>query len=97
MTKIAKGVFYAHPVFGYGEKKTFMLDYMDDNPYETLAKDGVIGMIVLYMPLLLLFRRSTREQKYGIIILMIGYLQRPLHTNYMQYIMVYIFVTTCLK
>lgn len=94
MTDAAKSAFLSSPLFGVGEQKTWSIGYLDDNPFEPLAKDGIIGTIFLYLPLLLLLldKKRNKDIIYAVFILALGYLQRPLHGNLMHYLMLYLFV-----
>ena len=67
-----------------------------DNPFEILACHGLIGTLMSYLPLLIAFKKNMRR-KYalGIIILLIGYLQRPLHHQVIHYFMIYSLLTLC--
>ena len=93
MIEQAKPVFFKNPIFGVGEKATWKMGDLDDNPYETLAKDGIVGTFFLYLPFLFILKTSKkREVVFACIILMLGYLQRPLHSNLLQYLMLYVFM-----
>lgn len=96
MTKNTKVIFKSHPIFGVGAKKLQETGYFDDNPYEIPAKDGIIGLIVTYLPLLAIAIRYGRKHTdllFAIIILAAGYLQRPFHINVLHYLILYLFVT----
>lgn len=94
LTKLAKNVFESSPMFGIGTTAFYGGVYMADNPYETLAKDGIIGSFFIYLPLVVaLFRaRFNLEILFAVVILMVGYLQRPFHMNFLHYSMLYIFL-----
>ena len=83
------------------QKKIEKTKYMGDNPYELLAKDGILGMLITYLPLLWcgLSLRTYRKRKvlFGIFILMLGYMQRPFHVNMMHYMMLFSFMYMTLK
>ncbi|MBR4678314.1 MAG: hypothetical protein IKO99_09965 [Bacteroidales bacterium] len=100
-SEIAKEYFKMHPIFGNGAKKIEKTKYMGDNPYELLAKDGILGMLITYLPLLWcgLSLRTYRKRKvlFGIFILMLGYMQRPFHVNMMHYMMLFSFMYMTLK
>ena len=70
-----------------------------DNPYEILAKDGVIGFIITYLPLIIvLFKYRKKEIAASVLILMASYMQRPFHINEMHYLMIYLFmIVVCYK
>lgn len=96
LTKNAKVIFKSNPILGVGAKELEERGYFADNPYEILAKDGIIGLIVTYLPLLAIAIRYGRKHKdllLAIIILAAGYLQRPFHINVLHYLILYLFVT----
>lgn len=101
LTEVSKGYFEHNPWFGIGAKKIEELGvYAADNPYETLGKDGIIGTIALYLPLLPIFIKSIKKNWYmicGILVLAAGYLQRPFHLNCMHFIMLYLFSILAMK
>lgn len=88
----AKAVFLMAPVFGVGISHMNDLEYMSDNPYETLAYDGIFGTIIIYLPLLYLWMIGNKKIRLGIIILLIGFLQRPFHAYILYYFIMYSFV-----
>lgn len=91
----AKKQFEKAPVLGIGAQKFIEIDYMADNPYEILAKDGIVGEIVTYLPLLVMIFVGLKKEKkffYAAVILAIGYLQRPFHVDLMHPIMLYMMV-----
>lgn len=92
MMEEAKAMFYTHPVFGVGTTRFYAGEYAADNPYETLAKDGIVGTFFLYYPLIkaISFAKRHRELLYMIIILAVGYLQRPFHINILHYTMLFL-------
>ena len=79
-------LFNKAPLMGVGAQ-TFS-DYSElvaDNPYEILAKDGIIGYIISYLPLIMiLFINRRKEVLICLIIIFAGYQQRPLHINFMH-------------
>lgn len=80
LTELAKEQFYKSPIIGIGAKKMEEVGYMGDNPYEILAKEGIIGEIVTYLPLLLVCLVGLKrkpEYIYAAVVLFVGYLQRP--------------------
>lgn len=88
----AKMVFMMNPLLGLGAQRVENIDYMNDNPYETLAKDGIVGTIIIYLPLIYLcFKRRKVTILSAIILLGIGYLQRPFHVNLLHYFVLYLF------
>lgn len=77
-----------------GRKLEEQFEGVNDNPYEILAKDGIIGYIITYLPLLLLcikFRKN-RNVLFGSLILFICYQQRPFHINEMHHFMLYFYM-----
>lgn len=92
----AEKVYKANPIFGIGSKELENLSMeTNDNPYEILAKDGTVGFIVTYMPLILclLYFYKEREVLCAGAILFTDYMQRPFHLNAMHYLILYIFCT----
>lgn len=95
LTNAAKDLYRLSPIWGNGartiEKKG---EYIADNPYETLAVDGIIGTIVIYLPLIILVVLNLRriDVLKGIIIIALGYLQRPFHLVLLHYIMLFSFL-----
>lgn len=97
----ARKYFEKAPIMGNGARKMGMLEgtRAADNPYEILAKDGIIGFLVTYSPLILvlLLKLNNREILFSILILAAGYMQRPFHVNCMHCFMLYMFVLLCLQ
>lgn len=87
----AKAQFVKYPLMGQGAKKISELDYMSDNPYETLAKDGILGTFITYLPLLIMGVVFFKNKSYiaSLLILVVGYLQRPYHIDYLHPMMLY--------
>ncbi len=96
-SKIAKAYFKSSPIFGMGY--TNLVDkgvYFFDNPYETLATSGIIGTFALYLPLILiLFKYRKKGSWQAVMILGVGYLQRPFHIQYIHYLMMYLLFLMC--
>lgn len=84
--------FLMSPIFGVGPTTLYSKDYLMDNPFETLATDGIIGTFVIYLPLLYILFHGRREDRYALLIIVAGYLQRPLHNQFIHYLMLYIFL-----
>ncbi len=95
----AKTQFLLNPIVGTGATKLAQMDYMGDNPFENLAADGIIGTITMYLPLILLFplAQKKKELMFAIIILILGYFQRPYHTNYYHPLILYVFFLIAAK
>lgn len=94
LSKMAKQKFESSPIFGVGAKE-LEKEYMADNPYEIPAKDGIIGLIITYLPLILIIIKYGLRHKdviFACIILAAGYLQRPFHVNVLHCLMLYLFV-----
>lgn len=96
----ARKYFIQAPIFGNGAKNMEAHDYIGDNYLETFAKDGIIGSIVLYLPLIVVIFSSScrrnREILFGCLLLIACYWQRPFHINLMHYIMLYSFCSLAL-
>lgn len=94
MMELAKKMFLSNPIFGVGPTIFYGGDYAADNPYETLAKDGLFGTFFIYLPLIVIGKmvKFKKDIIFGIFILAVGYLQRPFHTNIIHYTMLYLFV-----
>lgn len=98
LAAIAKQNFLESPVFGIGAKHMESTAYMGDNPYEILAKDGIVGYILTYLPLLcLLFKVKNKSVLYSVIILFAGYMQRPFHMNLIHYLVLLSFCIMATK
>ncbi len=94
-TENALKVWKENPVFGIGGKKNDELRnsasffIISDNPYEVLAKDGIIGFIVTYLPFFLIVfskKAKTKDILLAMLVLSIGYLQRPFHINFVHFL-----------
>lgn len=93
----AKKIFNEHMLIGVGARNLEKVgETTSDNPYEIAAKDGLLGYIITYLPLifLLIKHRKQWEVIFAIMILMASYMQRPFHINMMHYFMVYLFMLT---
>lgn len=93
----AKNYFISSPFIGHGPSITTAGDYMADNQYENLATDGIIGTVVMYLPLLILIIHPNKKVLGGLFILALGYMQRPFHQNFMHAFMLYVLSYTFLK
>ena len=85
-------LFKRSPVFGVGPSVILEKEAID-NPYETLARDGVIGAFFIYLPLIasVFYSKLNRSIIIAAFILFVGYLQRPFHFQFMHYTMLYLF------
>lgn len=74
-------IFYSSPVFGVGASNLADPKYgfVGANFFTTLAADGIVGFIIIWMPIfyLLSLSRKRRDYAYAAIILIVGLLQRP--------------------
>lgn len=98
----AEILFKKAPVFGVGGRNFENMggDTISDNPYEILAKDGLIGFLITYLPLLYVVFKYWRKKEviFTSGILFLDYLQRPFHINEMHYLMIYLFmIVVCYK
>lgn len=92
LTRDSKEIFEANPWMGIGwpvkDKK-----YIGDNPYETLAHDGIIGTIYLYFPFLLLLYWSFKRRDYELfamtVFMLAGFMHRPFHFNFLTFFIFY--------
>ena len=94
LSEMAKQKFETSPIIGVGASE-FEKEYMSDNPYEIPAKDGIIGLIITYLPLIVVlikFGLKHKDVLFACLILVAGYLQRPFHVNVLHYLMLYLFV-----
>lgn len=87
----SKRLFMSSPLVGigssnFGKQSSGNRDnVVSDNPYEILSKDGIIGYIISYLPLIMiLFINRRKEVMVCLIVLIAGYQQRPLHINFMH-------------
>lgn len=98
LAEIAKGYFMNSPLMGIGAKNMENIGYMADNQYEILAKDGLIGAFITYLPYIYLCikNRTRKIILLATFILGLGYLQRPFHINELHYLMMYLYVTMTL-
>ena len=91
LSETAKEYFMESPAIGIGNKTMSTLNYMSDNPYEILAKDGIVGMVITYLPLIVMLFVGLKYRPilWASLILAAGYLQRPFHINSSHYIVLY--------
>ena len=94
LSNLAKEYFFKSPILGNGAENLNKIAYMGDNPYEILAKDGLVGYIVTYMPLIYLAFKffKSRNILMSCVILGLGYMQRPFHVDLMHSLILYMFV-----
>lgn len=76
-------IFKISPIIGVGASNLFKLaDKTKDissNFISSIAADGVFGIIIIYLPLILLFKFGMSDKKYlyAAVVLSFGYYQRP--------------------
>lgn len=94
MMEVAKDIWLQNVWMGAGGRKIMELgEYSADNPYETLATDGIIGTVFIYLPFLwLLIACKDKNVRKAILLLTVGYLQRPFHNNQMHFFYAYLFL-----
>ena len=93
-TELARKLFLHSPIVGNGAKEiSDKYREAEENPYEILAKDGLIGLFITYLPLLFVAMRYRKDRYaiFSVIVLVIDYLQRPFHVNQMHFFMLYLF------
>lgn len=89
----AQKVFYSSPFIGVGA--TNLVNNYEDinsNEYTFLASDGIIGVLITWIPYVYLFvlGRKRKELRYAVIVLFVGLFQRPFDFNQLLYtLMVY--------
>ena len=93
MTVDAMKVFQESPIIGIGARALQERGYMDDNPFEIPAKDGIVGLLITYLPILMVVfnKKCNNRMLLGALVLAAGYLQRPFHVNLLHYVMLYSF------
>lgn len=95
MADAASVVFLKNPLWGIGAiNASNFSESLSDNPFETLATDGIIGTILIYFPFLwvLIKYKVNKDLFKAVAILAIGFLQRPFHITLLHYMTMYIFV-----
>lgn len=91
----AKKIFAEEPLFGAGPTK-MKTAFASDNPYESLASDGIFGTVFMYLPLIfVLMLKGGKDNVFAVIILLVGYMQRPFHFQVIHFFMIYSFLTLC--
>lgn len=92
MAERARKHFVSKPIFGKGAKRLEEIEYIGDNPYEILAKDGVVGYLITYLPLIVAFFKGSRKERFASIILFVDYQQRPFHINPIHFLYINLFI-----
>lgn len=91
LTQRAKEEFKKHPIFGNGRVKDS--ENLNDNPYETLAYDGIFGTLYLYFPYLILLFWGIKYRDYDLIVctifMSLAIFHRPIHSNLLTYLVYY--------
>lgn len=98
-TDYTKIIFLQSPFWGIGAKNMEQFTEATDNPYEILAKDGIIGFIITYLPLLIIMIRYKSDKRilFGSLILFLNYMQRPFHINEMHHLILYLYCLIIIK
>ena len=89
-------IFKKNAIFGVGGRELEKYyEGTNDNQYEILAKDGIVGYFATYLPLFLLcgYFYKNKNILLGSILLFICYQQRPFHINEMHNFMLYFYMT----
>lgn len=94
-----KKIFEQSPIMGIGAKNLSQDTETTDNPYEILAKDGILGFIATYLPLIFITikYRKNRNVLCGTILLFLDYMQRPFHINELHFFMLYLYCTIIIR
>ncbi len=98
LATIARKAFHQNPIIGVGARNAVeTMEYMGDNPYTLLAYDGIVGTINTYLPLLFILIQNFRRPFLvkALIILAIGYLQRPASVYLISPFIIYGFTILC--
>ncbi len=95
--KSAKKIFNENVILGGGYSNLVESEAdITDNPYETLATSGILGTFALYLPLLVILLRYRKCGAWqAVIVLSLGYLQRPFHIQYIHYLMMFLLFLIC--
>ena len=80
------------PIFGVGANNSIAIgqamgEFIGANPLVFFAMDGIIGQIILWLPVFYLFSlgKFRRKYRYAAIILFVGFMQRPYDPTQMWY------------
>lgn len=97
-----KAIWVQSPLIGVGGNKVIAIslqkgEFAGSNPYTFLATDGVVGYVVLLLPLFYMFYLGRKKRKYTYvgILLALGLLQRPYDPTQLLYPL--IFFTICFE
>lgn len=85
-------IWQTSPIIGVGGNNAIAIsqnmgEFIGANPLVFFAMDGIIGQIVLWLPLFYLFSlgRYRKEYRYTAIILFVGFMQRPYDPTQLWY------------
>ena len=94
---LTKKFFESSPIIGVGalNLQDSLGTDVNDNPYEILAKDGILGFLITYLPLIYVAIKYGRKREVlsTVLILFLDYGQRPFHINEMHFFMLYLLCT----
>jgi hypothetical protein len=100
--EFCKAIWVQSPVVGVGGNQVIAISLQEgqfagSNPYTFLATDGVVGYVILLLPLFYIFSLGRRKRKYTYvgILLALGLLQRPYDPTQLLYPL--IFFTICFE
>lgn len=87
-------IWQENPVWGMsGRDKTKDNEYFLDNPYETLATDGIVGFIYINFPFWWLIIMAIRKKDYDLLgvtlFCALSLIHRPVHANMLTYFILY--------
>lgn len=93
-------IFINSPLFGVGARNLNMLSerknqFFGANPYTPLARDGIVGLVISLLPFfyILGLRKIDRKYKYAVLIILVGFLQRPYDPTQLLYpLLIYTFL-----
>lgn len=89
---VCKKIWKTSPIVGVGGNNLInvgqqMGEFVGANPYVFLASDGMLGQLVLWLPIFYMFtlRRQNKKFMYAAIIIFVGFLQRPYDPTQLMY------------
>ena len=84
IANFSKEIWLSSPIIGVGAKNVIGISnakeiFVGANPFTFLATDGIVGQIILLLPLFLIYSigRNVPQYRYAAIIMFVGCLQRP--------------------
>ena len=99
---VCLGIWETSPIIGVGGNNLIAIgqqmgEFVGANPYVFLASDGIVGQIVLWLPIFCLFMLRKQDNKfmYAVIIIFVGFLQRPYDPTQLMYPLV--LLTMCME